>query len=516
MIRSALLDLRRLWIVLWVLAKFGLVLRIRDHFHVATGVAQGSSAAGVRMRRAFEELGLTYLKVGQYLAMRHDIVPGDISRELHKLFERITPASFDEVRAVIEAEFGRPLGDVFAEFDREPIAAASVAQVHGAMNAQGHRVAVKVQRPHIQEIFRSDIRNIRRLAALVDVTGVYGTLSMRDLVDEFATWTESELDFELEGAMADRLRENTLPFEHAPLIYWELTTPRVLTMELIEGLSLAEISRLFDAGGEAEVRSHLPNLNLRLALERLSVACLHQHFDVGLFHGDPHPGNVIIRDDNTIVFVDFGIFGELTLHERTFLRRHVEATATGNIAEGVRQYMMQLQPTAESDERAFRLEAGEVLGRWYQASRQIETSPVAERHLGRYAGEMLELVRRYHLRMGLSTLIFWRAMEALNSTALRFPEHFDLLESTRSYFEPAPEEIVERLIKIGVDARRALALASLLRDGAGQLSHILTTAIEDSREWAINRDQSVQDYGISDQRTRAAAMVLVGISLALV
>ena len=311
---DALLDLRRAGTLLRVAIKYGLAPRLRNG---RGGAAQAEAAndPGVRLRLALEALGMTYLKLGQYLAMRQDLISADLSRELQKLFERVTPASFEDVRGMVEAELGGPIEQFYREFRREPIAAASVAQVHEAQLLNGQRVAVKVQRPDVRRIFYADIRNLRRFAALIDASGLTGTVPIQGLVDEFAAWTERELDFALEGATADRLRANALPFEYSPLVYWELTTPRVLTMELIEALSVAEIARLFEAGGEAAIRARLPNLDLRLALKHFATACLHQIFDKRFFHGDPHPGNIMIRDDNTVVFVDFGIFGELSSYE---------------------------------------------------------------------------------------------------------------------------------------------------------------------------------------------------------
>jgi ubiquinone biosynthesis protein len=456
---------------------------------------------------------MTYLKLGQFLAMRYDVVPADISRELHNLFERITPAPFDEIRGIVEAELGGPLGRFFREFGSEPVAAASVAQVHEARLLDGRRVAVKVQRPGVREIFAADIRNFRRLAALVDASGTLGTLSLGELVDEFAAWTARELDFRIEASTAERLRENALPFEYAPLIYRELTTARVLAMEFIDGLSLAEISRLFEAGGEPLVLSVQPALDLRLALSRLSDACMHQLFITGFFHGDPHPGNIIIRGDNVPVFVDFGIFGELTTFERTVLRRWIEAIAVGNVAESLRYYMKQVYETAESDERAFRQAAKQVFSRWYQAATRGEAWPVEERHLGKYVGEVADLTRRYRLRIAMSTLLFWRALIALDSTAQRFPGYYDLLEAMQAFFRPSGGELAERLIDIGLDTDRALAVASLARDEPERLTRIFRALLERRREWGAELEESPLVQRANNRRTRGVALALVGLSL---
>jgi len=512
---DALLDLRRAGTLLWVATKYGLAPRLRNGRRDTNdaGGAAAASDGGVRLRLALESLGLTYLKFGQYLAMRQDLVAADVARELQKLFERVTPASFEEVRAVVEAELGGPLEQFYREFRPEPIAAASVAQVHAAQLLDGRRVAVKVQRPDVRRIFFADIRNLRRFAALVDATGVTGTVSLSDLVEEFAVWTERELDFRLEAATADRLRAGALPFEHAPLVYWELTATRVLTMDLIEGISLAELAQIFESGGAPAIQARLPGLDLHLALKHFAMASLHQIFERRFFHGDPHPGNLLIRADHSIVFVDFGIFGELTPYEAGYLRRFIEAVATGNVAAAVRHYMKQLTPTPETDQRAFRHASIQIFRRWYEASRNAERSTVADRRLGRYSGEIIEQVRRYHLRMGMNTMLFWRAMDALDSSALRFPGYLDLLSTMREFFEPKPSHVIKQVGDMGLDPERAVTLAGLARESPGQAMKTLSALTERRREWSVGWEESGAEFRAENRRSSALAAGLVGLSL---
>src|SRR5688572_3491262 len=308
MIRDALLDLRRALALLRVVARLLLPALVLGH-------RGRTSEAGVRLRLALEQLGVTYLKLGQFLAIRFDIVPPAIGRELERLFDRVSPIGYDQVREALAAELGGSPEALFLEIDPEPLASASIAQVHQARLQDGRRVAIKVQRPDIERIVRADLRNMRRIGALVDALGLLGGLSARETVQELAIWTLRELDFLTEADAADRLRQHVGPFEQIPEIYRHLSTPRVLTMELVEGLSLSVVSRLYDAGGEVAVQGQLPGVDLSLALHRLFEGYLHQLFVTGFFHGDPHPGNIIIREDSTVAYVDFGIFGELTPHE---------------------------------------------------------------------------------------------------------------------------------------------------------------------------------------------------------
>jgi len=398
------LDVKRLVTVLRVILKFALSPVLRKLLRLPSADATPAE----RLRLGIEELGLTYLKFGQYLATRFDILPEDVYRQLSRLFENATPLSYDEVKSVVEVELHRPIGKIFAFFDPLPIASASVAQVHEARSHSGERLAVKIQRPGIERIFMADVRNLRRLAALADAMGLLGKISARELINEFSKWTLRELDFRIEGHTAEALRRTATPNEIVPRIEWELTTARVLTMEFLGGVSLAKIADLVDAGKIEEVHALLPHMQFVEASRNLVIASLHQLFVTGLFHGDPHPGNILIRDDNTVGFIDFGIFGELTDYEREMLTGHVENIAFGNVDESFRYYRKFLFPSDDTDLKNFEIEGKSVLRRLYQGM-QNPSAPIRDRHLGRYWGEMFGVIRRNRLRMSTDTLLFWRA-----------------------------------------------------------------------------------------------------------
>jgi ubiquinone biosynthesis protein len=508
-IGNALLDLRRALALLGVVARLLLPALL-------LGWRGRMTEAGARLRLALEQLGVTYLKLGQYLAIRFDIVPPEIGRELEQLFDRVSPIGYDQVRDVLIAELGDAPETLFRAIDQEPIASASIAQVHKARLHDGRRVALKVQRPGIERIVRADLRNMRRIATLIDLIGLLGGLSARETVQELGVWTLRELDFLTEADAADRLRRHVGPFERIPEIHRDLSTPRVLTMELMDGLSLAIVGRLYDTGGETAVRVQLPGVDLALALRRLFDGYLHQLFEVGFFHGDPHPGNVIIREDSTIAYVDFGIFGELTPHELRIVRRHVEAIAVGDIAESLRYYLKQVYPTADTDMTAYRDAAASVLRRWYEASRDSSRTSVADRHLGRYSGEMLDLVRRHRLQMRTSTLLFWRSLIIVNSTVLRFPGTVDPLTATREFFEPSPAELLANYVGVSLDSDRALTTATLLRAAPIEAQRTLDAAARNERAWLAEIDEAGPAFRDNNRRARGLALALVGLSLGIV
>lgn len=434
------------------------------------GLPPAGPTVAVRLRLALEELGLTYLKFGQYLSTRFDILPRDVCQELTKLLEHVRPISFSEVRSVIETELGALLEEMFPRFDPEPIASASVAQVHAASTRRGHRVAVKVQRPGIEAVFAADMANLRLLAALADAMHLMGSVSVREVLAVFEAWTRRELDFTLEGRTADRLRNSAIEGETAPRVYWELSTRRVLTLEFIDGLSLTRVIDLVESGAVAELERSIPHLDLRTIAHLLATACLNQLFVRGFFHGDPHPGNIIVLADNTIAFVDFGIFGALSEYQRHILSEHMEAIAVGDVDRSFRYYVKQMIPSPDMDFRRFAADGKALFHRWYAASRDPFVPP-GEKHLGRFSSEMFDIVRRHRVRMTMDTLLFWRAINILAAMAVRMPEHFDLLDEIRQFFGATRPGLGGRLAQLWTAASVSESVA-----GAREIVAVATRA----------------------------------------
>jgi len=261
---------------------------------------------GERIRLVIEELGPTYIKIGQIASTRADIIPQDVLCELEKLQENVPPFSFEEVKGIIEEELGSPLEDVFSLFDEEVIAAASIGQVHRAqLRATGELVAVKVQRPRIKAMIETDLEILLDLATLAENRMKrMERLQLRDVVEEFAKSLRNELDYTIEGRNAEKIAKQfkTNKMIHIPLIYWDYSTRRVLTMEFVEGLRLNQFEVLEKNGYDHKVLA-----------EQLVQALFHQMLIEGFFHADPHPGNIFLLRGGVISFIDFGMVGRLTL-----------------------------------------------------------------------------------------------------------------------------------------------------------------------------------------------------------
>jgi ubiquinone biosynthesis protein len=496
--RSRLLDVRRAAVLMVMLARTllpSLLLRLR-------GIREPAAAIGVRLRLAFERLGITYVKLGQFLAMRFDILPEDICRELARLFDAVLPIPTSIVLQTIERELGQPADALFRELSHKPMAAASIAQVHRAVLPDGRVVAVKVQRPKIIEIFAADIRNLRKLARIGDALRILGPQSTVEAVEEFERFTSREMNFLTEANTAEKLRANAGPFEDVPRIYRAYTTERVLTMEFIDAPSLSELIHALDTPG------HEPELDLDRAIRNLATACLRQLFVTGFFHADPHPGNILIREDSTVVFVDFGIFGQLSAQRREIFATYIENLAMGNIEQSYRYFVQLLEPTSETDLQQLRRDVYAIMQGWYEASRDPNT-PLSARHLGRYFGEFITAIRDNKVRMGLDTLLFWRALLALDSTALRFEAHFDLLGELRTFFERHRPTPLDRVISLITNKELAMSVLDLIRYAPGQTQRTIEDVADERPLLSIRREVSRAQN--SDVRWIAAAMAGVAL-----
>ncbi len=269
---------------------------------------------GVRLRRALEALGPIFVKFGQMLSTRRDLVPLDIADELARLQDRVPPFPSVEAIATLEATYKKPLADVFAEFDATPIASASVAQVHFARLHDGTNVAVKVLRPGIASVIAHDVSLLYAAAGLVEKLFADGKrLRPREVVSEFEKHLADELDLMREAANCSQLRRNfkDSPLLKVPEVYWDYCGRDVMVMDRMDGIPVSQITRLREAGVD------LP----KLAAAGVEIFFT-QVFRDGFFHADMHPGNILVKPNGQYVALDFGIMGTLTEVDKQYLARN--------------------------------------------------------------------------------------------------------------------------------------------------------------------------------------------------
>ena len=273
---------------------------------------------GERLRLGLERLGPIFVKFGQVLSTRRDLMPADLADELAKLQDRVPPFPAESARALVEKAFGRPIGAIFERFDAEPVASASIAQVHFAQLKDGREVAVKVLRPGMLEVIDDDLSLMRTIARWVDRFSADGKrLKPREVVAEFANYLHDELDLVREAANAAQLRRNmsTLDLILVPEMVWDLCTQGVIVMERMYGLPISQVQRLRDAGVD------IP----KLARDGVTIFFT-QVFRDGFFHADMHPGNIQVstapQTFGRYIALDFGIVGTLTEFDKEYLAQN--------------------------------------------------------------------------------------------------------------------------------------------------------------------------------------------------
>ncbi|MBY0144752.1 AarF/ABC1/UbiB kinase family protein [Neobacillus niacini] len=339
MIKKKIRHIQRYRDIVYAFTKygFGLVMKelgllellsVPKRVFIEGNQSLNSRTTGERIRMFLEELGPTFVKIGQIASTRPDIIPAEILQELVKLQDNVSLFSFDEVKRIIEEELADSLENSFLEFSETPVAAASIGQVHHAVLLTGERVAVKVQRPNIMSVIETDLEILQDLARLaenrIDWVERY---QIRTIVEELSRSLREELDYENEGRNAEKIAKQFSKDSkiNIPKVYWVYTTKKILTMEFIDGIKLNEIEKL-----------HQEGYNTKEIGEKVVHAIFHQILIDGFFHGDPHPGNIVALPGQVIAFMDFGMVGRITPEMRSHIASFVIALMRKNTADVVR------------------------------------------------------------------------------------------------------------------------------------------------------------------------------------
>jgi ubiquinone biosynthesis protein len=421
---------------------------------LAAAYEEGTSARGQHLRELLDELGPTFVKFGQLLSTRPDVVPPDIITELRALQDDVRPFPFEQAERVIEEDLGNSLERLFLTFDREPVAAASIGQVHKAVLPNGKTVAVKVQRPGAPRQIEADLALLYQAAKLVkERVRALDFIDARGLVDEFARQIRQELDYRLEARNAQAFHRDFAadPHVHVPRIYWTYTRARVLTMEWLEGTQLADIDTLTLSLDERR------DLAYRIAETWMAMI-----FRNGFFHGDPHPANILVLEEaGAIGLVDFGAVGKLTEDDMSKLTRlFIDAAAENVDALPRRLGDLGVRYPKEREEE-FLAELRELYYRYYGASLS-EIDPI------QVIREAFQLIYSMNLHLPTRYLLLDRAIATLGSVGVELYPDFNVFEVARPY---ARGLLIERFTpqRVAKRARRdALRYAQIFAEAPHQ------------------------------------------------
>ncbi len=424
----------RLFKILQIVVKYGF-RHARDSYFPGR---RERVPAPVKLRQAFEELGPTFIKLGQFLSTRADFVP-EYCFELSKLLDRVPPFPDREAREIIRSELGADPEKIFSSFPDRPVASASLAQVYAAALPGGERVAVKVQRPGIRRVVEDDLHIFLLLVKTLDWLRITHPIKAAPYVKEFADTVRDELNFELEAFNAQKLREKAVdnPAEKIPKVYPAYSTAKVLTTEYLQGVWLNEMLQTRSSGDEKGNRA----LEER-GIDRLAVAgniyrnSLIQLFERGVFHVDLHPANIVVMRNDLIGYVDFGVVGFADEAFRMQMLRYIECAATGDYEAALNVFLNLATTQKGPDMGAFVRDYRADLIRYHNAMRS-PNSPLKAKSMGTYLARHMSSARRYGIAFPARTLAFSRALITLDIIVLQLAPEIDLLKQFAQFIEEA-------------------------------------------------------------------------------
>ena len=374
-----------------------------------------------RLRLMLQELGTTFIKFGQLLASRPDLVGEKISEELSQLHDDNPPVDYEEIKEMIETQLGGNIEEFFAEFSETSLATASIAQVHEAKLHNGERVAVKVQKPNIEDIVETDLSIMKFIANESDRfdTG-FRHLNLPAVIHEFDRSIHKEMDFDNELMNIRHLNDNFIYNDKiiVPVIYPDYSTEKVLTMEYVDGVKLSDVI----AGDD-------PKYNKILIADRIVRAYLKQIFLDGFFHADPHPGNIFITEDNAVCFIDFGMMGILDDEFRQDLAELMINFSDHNIDGLINQLIRMDILNEKTDINLLKSDLNDLFSKYYG----IE--------LSRFNGiieDLLFLMQKYEVRLPNEFVLMARGLSMVENIGLRLDPNINVVE----YLKPIARKLI--------------------------------------------------------------------------
>jgi ubiquinone biosynthesis protein len=391
---------------------------------------------GERLRRTLEELGPTFVKIGQLASTRPDILPDFIIQELEKLQDQVPPFSFDEVSGIIFEELGATPSEIFQQFDEVPLAAASIGQVHYAVLKSGEEVAVKVQRPSIVKTVETDLEILMDLAGLAEKRLEWAELyHVQEMVDEFARSLRNELDYSIEGRNAEKIGKQFFGDStiRIPKVHWKYSKKKVLTLEYMRGIKLSQIENLENLG-----------YNREMLAENLIKAMFKQILIEGFFHGDPHPGNIFVLPGQVISLIDFGMIGRLTpdmKYNFATLVIGMMRQRTDDMIDAV--FEMGIVPEDINRKALYR--DVDLLREKYM------DVPLSQVHLGEAVNDLFKVAYKHRIRIPSDFVLLGKSLLSLEGIVERLDPNISIIDIA----EPFGHQLLKERFKPSVIADKA-------------------------------------------------------------
>ncbi len=459
--------------ILTVLLKFGfedlvINLKVEQYLDIGRQIFFTSKkekidalSRAVRLRMVFEELGPTFIKLGQLLSTRADFLPPEYIEELTRLQDEVPAFDYKEVERILISELGGPCTDVFASIDEKPLAAASIGQVHKAVLRDGETVVFKVRRPGIRRIIEVDLEILYHIATLMEkhLDG-WDLHKPTEVVEEFGRTLERELDYRIEAANMERFGGQFQKEErvYVPKVFREATTEKVLTMEYVEGVKPRSAEALRAAGFDP-----------REIADRGADLILIQVLEEGFFHADPHPGNLVILPGHIICYLDMGMMGRLDRTSRELILDLVMAMVRKDSPSAVDALLKLTHWEDEPDRRALEREVGEFLDQHFYR-------PLKELELGGLMQQLFNMAVEHRVRIPADLLLLLKALSAMEGLGRMLDPDFDVIAKAAPFVKKAqmarydPRRLAGDLWDFGAEA------VSLIREVPRELRTVLRLA----------------------------------------
>lgn len=464
-------SIRRYRQILGILIKYGfgqVIEQLNIDYYLELGrriVTLGTTAKEVerlsipqRLRLAMEELGPTFVKLGQILSTRPDLIPHEYAEEFRKLQDKVPRFDDNAVHLQIFKEFGATSDDIFAEFSDQPIAAASIGQVHRARLKTGEDVVLKIQRPDIENTIETDLDILMGLAYLIE-----NHLSEQLIADptaivrEFRRVVRRELDYTREGRTIDRFASNFINDDTIliPQVFWEFTGKTILTMSYMDGIKINDYSQLVEAG-----------YDLKILASNGADTFLKQVLVHGLFHGDPHPGNILVSPGNVITMLDYGMVGHLDETLKFQLIDLILAIVSRDVNRIINQLLYSGDITDDTDRKQLKRDMSDFMDDYYEISLQRIDS-------GKLVAEFIEILQRHRIKFSADLILLAKALVSMEGLGKQLDPEFNIADNLRPFIE----QVLHERLSVGNFKREAEAIShayfSLMRSLPNDLKEFI-------------------------------------------
>ncbi len=424
-------------------------------------VPESSETLGQRLVAVMEELGPTAIKIGQMLSGRPDLIPDALVRELKKLQDQVPPFDSDQARETIEQELGKPVSELFSSFGHDPLASGSIGQAHEATLLDGTDVIVKVRRPGIERLVIKDIDILHNLAQLAEryveeLRAIHPVM----IVEEFSRSLRKELDFVTEATYTYQFKAQLDDLEGVttPAVFWELTTSRVLVIEKLPGENIGNLERLTRLG-----------VDRQMLASTLASAFMRQYFESGLFHADPHPGNLLVDDQGVIGLIDFGMVGHLTPTLKGQLASVVLALIRGDLELIVQIYTDIGAFAQASDLEDVKSDLLELLDKYFGV-------PLDKVNAGNVFTDLTRIARQNDVVLPRDFVMLGKSIVTVATLCRDLDPQFSLAQAARPHLWPILREKFSPLKLINQAALQIWNLNSLLQRLPGDAKLLLQQA----------------------------------------